>query len=166
MGLSGEKNMSQHVDISFRCIPLRSVGRFDPPVDATDEQRALIQGIHKAVTKHGAHNAYYLCDAHCIFHFTNDKAVGTVAFRFEGTVLTDAEDQHTTGSDLSVELEYDICDWLTSPAIDWLRETVSTAVRVEFDRFIATGDLRRTLERQQRMEAELGARGGYLGMGL
>lgn len=158
--------MSQNVDISFRCIPLRSVGRFDPPVDATDAQRALLRGIHKAATTHGAHNAYYLCEARCIFHLTNDETVGTVAFRFEGTMLTDPEDRQTIGSDLAIELDYEVCDWLTTAGIDFLRQTVDRAARVEFDRFIAAGDLQRTIERHQRLEAETGARGGYLGMGL
>jgi hypothetical protein len=158
--------MSQYVDISFRCIPLRSVGRFDPPVDVTEEERAVLRGLHQAVTRHGAHNAYYLCEARCIFHLTNDESLGTVSFRFEGTLLTDPDDQKTIGSDLAIELDYEICDWLTSDATDWLRQTVEQAVRVEFDRFIAAGDLQRTLERHQRLEAESGARGGFLGMGL
>lgn len=158
--------MSQSVDILFRCIPLRSIGRFDPPVDASDEQRALLRGIHKAATTHGVHNAYYLCDATCVFHLTNDRSVGTVAFRFEGTVLTDPEDRQTVGSDLAIEFDYEVCDWITTPAIDWLRLSVDRAVRVEFDRFIAAGDLQRTIERHRRFEDETGAKGGYLGMGL
>lgn len=158
--------MSQHVHIAFRCIPLRSVGRFDPPVDIPDEHRALAQRIHRAVNKHGAHNAYYLCDAMCVFHLTNEPAQGTVGFRFEGTVLTDPADERTVGSDLAIELAEETCDWLTASAVAWLTETVDRAVRVEFDRFIAAGDLRRTIERQQRLEADLGAQGGYLGMGL
>jgi len=158
--------MSQNVDISFRCIPLRSVGRFDPPLDLTDEQRSILHGLHQAVTRHGAHNAYYLCDARCVFRLTNDETVGTVSFRFQGTVLTDPEDRHTIGSDLAIELDYEVCDWLTSDAIEWLAHTVDHAVRVEFDRFIAAGDLQRTIERHERFEAESGAQGGYLGMGL
>jgi hypothetical protein len=158
--------MSQHVDISFRCIPLRSVGRFDPPVDVTDEQRAILQGLHRAVTKHGAHNAYYLSEGRCVFHLTNDETQGTVGFRFEGTLLTDPEDRRTTGADLTIELDYEVCQWLTAAGTEWLRQTVEQAVRVEFDQFIAAGDLQRTVERLQRLEAELGAKAGFLGMGL
>jgi hypothetical protein len=158
--------MNHYVDISFRCIPLRSVGRFDLPVDAVDQQPSLVQGLHQAITKHGAHNAYYLCEARCVFHLTNDDSQGTVSFRFEGTVLTDPEDRRTVGSDLAVELDYEICDWLTPEGTEWLRHTVDRAARVEFDRYIATGDLQRTIERHQRLAAELEAKGGYLGMGL
>jgi len=158
--------MSQYVDISFRCIPLRTVGRFDPPVDITEEQRTVLQGLHRAVTKHGAHNAYYLCEGKCVFHLTNDASQGTVAFRFEGTLLTDPEDRRTRGADLTIELDYEVCDWLTTAGAEWLRQTVEPAVRVEFDQFIAAGDLQRTIERHQRLEAELGVKAGFLGMGL
>jgi uncharacterized protein (UPF0335 family) len=43
---------------------------------------------------------------------------------------------------------------------------VRQAVRVEFDRYIAAGDLRRTIDRIERCRAESDARGGFLGMGL
>ncbi|NQT40324.1 MAG: hypothetical protein HQ581_22715, partial [Planctomycetes bacterium] len=87
-------------------------------------------------------------------------------FRFEGTVLTDTEDQRTEGADLSVELVRDTCDWLTTPVVEWFAETVCRAVRIEFNRFIAAGDLQRTVERVRLIEAESDQHGGFIGLGL
>ena len=68
--------MPDYVDISFECLPLRSVARFDVPLDATDELTAKIERIKSAATKHGRHNSYYLHDGSCVFHLTNDPAQG------------------------------------------------------------------------------------------
>jgi hypothetical protein len=43
---------------------------------------------------------------------------------------------------------------------------VVEAVKIEFDRYIAAGDLQKTLERLERLEAEATAKRGFLGMGL
>jgi len=43
---------------------------------------------------------------------------------------------------------------------------VTHAVRVEFDRYIQAGDLKRTIERMEKLRAESDAQGGFLGMGL
>jgi len=154
------------VDISFDCLPLRSVGRFDVPIDAADEEQALYERIKLAAEKHGVHNSYYLCNAHCVFHLTNDPEFGTIHFRFEGTALTDADDLRTRRCDVEAELVGETCEWLTQPIVEWLAETVGYAVRVEFDRYIAAGDLGRTVERIERLQAETEAKGGFLGMGL
>ncbi|MGW8256811.1 MAG: hypothetical protein ACWGMZ_04935 [Thermoguttaceae bacterium] len=154
------------VDISFNCIPLRALGRFDPPVDATDEQRNQWNRLHTALNTHGAFNTFYLCDGRCIFHLTNHEIEGMLSFKFEGTVLTDAADQKTIGSDLQIELEEESCDWLTAAAVQWLQETTERAICVEFDRYVSAGDLQKTIDRLQQLEAEKNAHGGYLGMGL
>ncbi len=159
--------MSSFVDISFDCLPLRSVPRFDAPLDdAASEVVEFAKRVRRAVTKHGQFNAYYLYDAQCIFHLTNDEKIGMVAFRFEGTVLTGSDDLKTLDCDLEIELAGEVCDWLTAAAVDWLRETVGHAVRIEFDRYIHAGDLKRTIERLEKLRAESDARGGFLGMGL
>ncbi len=158
--------MNRWVDITFDCYPLRSISRLDAPIDASPEFGQLCQRVSNAVTKHGRHNTYYLCNARCGFHLTNDEQVGTVAFRFEGTVLTDPDDMRTVGADLQVELDGETCDWLTQGIVDWFAETVSRAVQVEFDRYIAVGDLTKTIERLDRFKAEHEAQGGYVGFGL
>ncbi len=155
-----------HVEIQFECLPLRTVGRLDVPLDASPGFRQFAERVKHAITKHGTHNAYYLHHARCVFRLTNDPQVGMLDFGFEGTVLTDAEDRHAVSADLHVELRGETCDWLTQPVVQWFTETVRRAVMVEFDRFAAAGDLRRTLERIERVQKESDARGGFLGMGL
>ena len=158
--------MGQYVEITFECYPLRSVSRLDAPLDAPEEYRALCHRVRDAMAKHGRLNTYYLCNAQCVFHLTNDEQIGLLLFGFEGTVLTDSNDTKTVGSDLMVTLEGEVCDWLTKPIVDWFAETVDRAVRVEFDRYIAAGDLAKTVERLERLRAECDARGGYIGFGL
>ena len=158
--------MNRCVEITFDCLPLRSVGRFDIPVDASPEQQALGQRLRRAVEKHGVHNVYYLCNARCVFHLTSHDQIGMIEFAFEGSVLTDAEDRKTLECDLDVELRRDVCPWLTAPAVEWLRETVVEAVRVEFDRYVAAGDLEKTKLRMERIQAASDSHGGFLGMGL
>jgi len=158
--------MNPNLEISFDCVPLRTLGRLDVPLDAPPELETLVQRVKRAVEKHGRHNTYYLHNARYVLHLTNDPQIGMLEFRFEGTVLTDAEDRKTLHSDLDVELARETCDWLTEPVVDWFREAVNRAVQVEFDRYIAAGDLQRTKERIARLEAESDARSGFLGMGL
>src|SRR5262245_39539464 len=131
--------MSDFVEIEFDCLPLRSVGRMDIPLDASPGFRARCERIKHAIETHGSHNTYYLYNARCIFHLTNHPDVGMLHYSFEGTALTDATDQKTERCDLTVKLERETCDWLTQPASNWLAESVIKAVEVEFDRFIAAG---------------------------
>ena len=154
------------IPITFQCTPLRSVPRLDIPLDASPGFRARAERLQRAVARHGARNTYYLTDGRCTFHFTNDPASGWVRFRFEGTLLTDERDLRTIGSDLVVELDGETCDWLTQPAVEWLRGTVVRGVETEFDRYIAAGDLSRTLDRLAREQAASDAARGYVGMNL
>ena len=158
--------MSQHVEIEFDCLPLRSVGRMDIPIDASPKYRKRCEHIKHAIETHGSHNTYFLYNAKCTFHLTNQPELGMVQFGFEGTVLTDATDRKTERADLQVELVRETCDWLTQPVARWLAETVSKAVEVEFDRYIAAGDLAQTIERIQKLQAQSDAQGGYVGMYL
>jgi len=158
--------MAECVEIVFECLPLRSVTRFDVPLDAPEEFAAKVERIRAAIDKHGLHNTYYLHDASCTFHLTNDPNFGMLKFFLEGTALTDTGDQKTVSCDLAVELHQETCDWLVEPVTQWFHETVREAVRVEFDRYIAAGDLQKTIERIEKLQAESDAHGGFLGMGL
>jgi hypothetical protein len=154
------------VEISFDCLPLRSIGRFDVPVDAEPQYQAFCERVKRAAAKHGLHNSYYLHNAKCVFHLTNHPQLGVLEFQFEGTVLTDPEDRKTLRCDLQPQLRRETCDWLIEPVVAWFAETVSQAVRVEFDRYIAAGDLERAAERAAQIQAESDARGGFMGLGL
>jgi hypothetical protein len=89
-----------------------------------------------------------------------------VRFTVEGTVLTDEADTKTVGSDLTIRLDKETCDWLTQPAVQWLTLSAKHAIEVEFDRYIAAGDLARAEERLAREQAVSDASGGFLGMNL
>lgn len=156
---------TRSVEITFDCMPLRSVGRLDVPLDASPKFRERCERILKAIRAHGTHNTYYLYNATCRFRLTNGE-LGMIEFRFEGTVMTDETDRFAIRTDLDVELVRETCDWLTEPIVAWLKTTAGRAVQVEFDRYIAVGDLDRTLERLQRLQAQTDQQGGYLGMFL
>jgi hypothetical protein len=159
-------NFGNFVEIAFDCLPLRSIGRLDVPLDASPNYRAFCERLKTALARHGSHNAYYLHRAHCTFHLTNKPEVGMLEFRFEGTVLTDPDDAVTIATDLETELVRETCDWLVEPAVAWFRETVEHAVRAEFDRYIEAGDLAQAIARAERLKEEMDRSGGYLGMYL
>ncbi|HZN35455.1 MAG TPA: hypothetical protein VFB80_16620 [Pirellulaceae bacterium] len=158
--------MNQWVDISFDCLPLRSVGRLDIPLDASPKYRQRCERIKRFLEKHGSHNTYYLYNAGCAFHLTNRPEQGSLEFRFDGTVITDAADMRATAADLEVELIRETCDWLTAPVVQWFAQSVQHAVCVEFDRYIEAGDLAKTKARMERLQAELEKTGGHVGMYL
>ena len=128
--------------------------------------RPKAERIKAALAKHGQHNSFYLHNASCAFQLTNDECIGMLEFRFEGTILTDLEDRHSERCDLHIDLRRETCDWLTEPVVEWFHETVERAVLVEFDRYIAAGDLQKTVERAEKLEAESDSHSGFVGMGL
>lgn len=158
--------MQPWVDIRFDCLPLRNVSRLDAPLDASPNLQKLFENVKAAIAKHGRHNAYYLYNARCAFHLTNHSEVGLVEFAFEGVALTDSSDLKTLNCELNVTLARETCDWLNQTIVNWLAETVSRAVRVEFDRYIEAGDHAKSSERIAKLEEHLGQSGGFVGMDL
>jgi hypothetical protein len=158
--------MNRYVEITFDCLPLRSVGRLDIPIDASPKYRERCEQVLKAISTHGSHNTYFLYNASCAFHVTNRADFGMLQFRFQGTAVTDESDQRTERCYLEVELVKETCDWLTEPIVQWFKDTVPHSVAVEFDRYIAAGDLQQTLERIERGRRESEGRGGFVGMYL
>ena len=158
--------MSQYVEIEFDCLPLRAIGRMDIPIDASPKYRARCERIRAAVESHGSFNTYFLYNAVCRFHLTNEPQIGLLEFEFEGTAQTDETDQKTLRCDLHVELKRETCDWLTQPVTSFFMESVTKAVEVEFDRYIRAGDLAQTLARVAKMQAQIDAQGGFQGMYL
>ena len=158
--------MAGWVEISFDCLPLRSVGRMDVPIDASPRYRQRCLDIKSALQSHGSHNSYYLYNASVIYHLTNDADVGMIQFGFEGTVLTDSSDRLTHSTDLQITLVRETCDWLTEPTVRWFEESVNRSVRVEFDRYIAAGDLEKTQQRLDDITAQSDEADGFLGMHL
>ncbi|MCA9107684.1 MAG: hypothetical protein KDA83_19880 [Planctomycetales bacterium] len=164
--LAMEIGRKQQVEITFDCVPLRSVRSTEAPAEGSPKFQALVKRIGGAIEKHGRHNSYYLHTGIVRYQLTNSAKVGELRFAFEGTVLTDAADQLTRSADLTISLNGDTCDWLTEPVVNWFHETVRRAVMVEFDRYIDAGDLARTQERIDQLSREADQSGGFLGMGI
>lgn len=158
--------MNRYVEITFDCLPLRTISRVDIPIDASPKYRARCERILKAMEAHGTFNTYYLYNARCVYHLTNHPEQGMLEFGFEGTVMTDASDRVTERSDVQVELIRETCDWLTEPIVHWFNESVRRAVQVEFDRYIAAGDLEQAVRRIERLQKESDQHGGFVGMYL
>ena len=154
------------VEISFDCLPLRSVTRLDIPLDASPAYRQRCERIQEAMQKHGTHNSYYVYNARCKYHLINRDGEGEIEFRFEGTVLTDQQDMHCRQCDLHVELVGETCEWLTEPVAQWFAESVPRAMAAEFDYYIAAGDLEKTRDRLQKLDADTDDLGGFVGMHL
>ena len=81
-------------------------------------------------------------------------------------MLTNQSDDQTQQVDLEVQLEGDVCDWLTQPIVHWFEKCVQEAVKIEFDRYIAAGDLQETRDRIEKIAAQSDEAGGFLGMYL
>jgi hypothetical protein len=158
--------MERWVDISFDCLPLRSITRLDIPLDASPTFRAWCERVKAAIDRHGSHNTYYLHNARCVYRLTNSDECGMIEFGFEGVVLTDETDMRVDRCDLTVELVRETCDWLTEPVVRWLADTVPRSVAVEFDRYIEAGDREKTIERIQKLQDQADAAGGFVGMYL
>ncbi len=158
--------MDRWVEISFDCLPLRSVTRLDIPMDASPKYRALCERIKQAIETHGTFNTYYLYNAECIYRLTNRPDHGMLQFRYEGTLFTDSSDLRADRCDLQVELVRETCDWLTEPIVNWFSTSVQHSVCVEFDRFIEAGDLQKTLDRLAKLNEASDEAGGFVGMYL
>ncbi len=158
--------IGQWVEFEFDCLPLRSVTRLDVPVDASPTYEQFVLRVKAAIAKHGSHNVYYLHRGACTFHLTNDSDQGELAFAFEGVVMTDDNDLRTRAVEIDAELRRETCPWLTEPVVAFFAETVRHALVVEFDRYIQAGDLRKTEQRIQAIQAESDSSDGFVGMYL
>lgn len=166
MSQSTVNDNARPVDISFDCMPLRSMARLDPPLDASPGLVAKYDRIKAAIAEHGTFNTYYLHNAVCRFFVTNDPKNGMIAFRFEGVVFTDDTDSRAGHARLRVTLDKETCPWLEQHVVKWFEESVTHAVIVEFNRYIGVGDPEQTKKRIQQMEQALESRGGFVGMHL
>jgi hypothetical protein len=151
------------VEIAFDCLPLRSVGRLDIPLDASDAFRRRAEHIKAALAEHGAERTYFLYNGHCVFRFANSDIAGACRFEFEGVVRTDAGDRLCQETLIEAALVSETCGGVPEEAAAWLTERVRQAVGIEFDRFIAAGQLAQRSE-QLGADANLADVGGLAGM--
>jgi len=158
--------MERWVEIRFDCLPLRNATHLRVPEDASPKLEEKFSRMQNAIADHGTHNSYYLHNAICKFHLTNDPSLGMICFAFEGTLLTDGRDCKSVRADLAVELQEENCGWLNQQVVSWLSESVHRAVLVEFDRYIAAGDLEKVRARIAALEKTVDESGGFIGMYL
>lgn len=164
--LQDDSRPHKPVDIAFDCLPLRSVTRLDPPLDASPGLVAKWERIKKAISEHGTHNTYYLHNAHCRFFVTNDPNCGMISFKFEGVLFTDENDASARSASLQVTLDQENVSWLEQHVVRWFSESVSHAVCAEFDRYIGAGDPDRTRKRMEQLQQLIEQTGGFVGMHL
>ena len=80
--------------------------------------------------------------------------------------MTGEDDQQTKAIDVSVKLDDETCGWLSAPVVGFLSESVQHAVLVEFDRYIAAGDLAQTEARIKAIQEQSDSADGFVGMYL
>jgi hypothetical protein len=137
--------MNPVVDIVFDCLPLRLVGRFDVPLDASDAYRLRCERLKQAIDRHAGKNAYFLYNARCVYRLANSEVDGMLRFEFEGTVIASSGDDKAAATDLEIELTAATCSGLPDPVKAWFIKAVEGAVLIEFDRFVAEGNLARAV---------------------
>ena len=157
--------MDPVVDIAFDCLPLRTIGRVDIPLDATPEFRARCERLKQAIDVHENQNAYFLYNTHCTFRLANSEFENVLRFSFEGIVLTDRSDCKAERSELETRLISETCGGVPPAALEWLRGVVERTVLVEFDRFISEGQLAARMTDLGQVE-NAGSVCGFAGMGL
>jgi hypothetical protein len=157
--------MDPVVDIAFDCLPLRSIGRVDIPLDASPEFSARCERLKREIDSHAGANAYFLYNTQCTYRLANSEIENVLRFTFDGTVLTDRSDCKTDRVELEVVLVAETCGGVPTTAFEWLRGVVERAVLVEFDRFISDGHLATHVADLGRVE-DAGALCGFAGMGL
>jgi hypothetical protein len=133
--------MDPYVDIAFDCLPLRSVGRVDVPLDASPAFRARCEHLQRSIEAHGAKNAYFLYNTRCVLRLANSDVHNMLRFTFDGTVWTDRGDCQAAGANFQVLLSGETCGPLPPAVLAWFGPVVERAVMIEFDRFIAAGKL-------------------------
>lgn len=134
------------IEIAFDCLPLRSLGRLDVPLDATDGFRRRAERIKAALAEYGAEGTYYLYNAYCVFRFANSEYDGACRLEFEGVVRTDAGDRTCRETHLDVWLTSDTCGGASQEVANWLADRVRQAAAIEFDRFLAAGQVAASAE--------------------
>jgi hypothetical protein len=158
--------MSDSVLITFDCLPLRSIGRLDIPLDASPEYRARCERLKTAFEQQGARNGYYLLNASCVFHLANSDIEGMLRFEFEGTVITDPGDAKSVDADLNVVPGSHTCGDVPSAVAAWFQQQVAKAVMVEFDRYIAAGELSAAVQASEERRRQCETDAGFIGMYL
>jgi len=133
--------MQPIVDIEFDCLPLRSIGRVDVPLDASPAYRDRCERLQLAIKTFGVENAYFLYNTRCVYRLANSDIDNMLRFSFGGVVVTDRSDGKAERAELQVKLVSETCGAMTPEVLAWFTRVVERAVLIEFDHFIAAGRL-------------------------
>lgn len=147
-------------------MPLRTICRWDIPLDASPRFRARCERIKRARDKYGAHRTYFLDHGNCRLRLSNHPNEGAIDFIFFGPVVTDDADRRTIAADLSIDVRSESLVWINDGVLTWLKDTVSRAVMLEFDRYIACGNAHHLQRRCLLPDLEWEYYGGFVGMGI
>lgn len=157
--------MDPVVEIEFDCLPLRSIGRVDIPLDASPAFRSRCEQLKQAIDAHDNENAYFLYNTQCVYRLANSEISNMLRFTFDGTLLTDRSDFKADRANLDVQLTAETCGGVPPAALAWLQGVVSRAVLVEFDRFIADGQLAARVRELGRIDSVVSL-SGFAGMNV
>ena len=138
--------MQPNVDIAFDCLPLRSIGRVDVPIDASPAYRDRCERLQQAIEKYGTANTYFLYNTRCVFRLANSDIDNMLRFSFDGVVVTDRSDGKADRAELTVKLTSETCGPMSPEVLAWFSRVVERAVLIEFDHFIAAGQLAERVE--------------------
>lgn len=158
-------SMDPVVEIEFDCLPLRSIGRVDIPLDASPAFHARCERLKQAIEAYDNQNAYFLYNTQCTYRLANSEITNMLRFTFDGTLLTDRSDYKADRADLDIELTAETCGGVPQVALQWLRSVVTRAVLVEFDRFIADGQLAARVRELGAVESVMSV-SGFAGMNV
>jgi hypothetical protein len=139
--------MTPVVDIAFDCLPLRSIGRVDIPIDASPAYRARCEQLLQAIANHGNSNAYYLYNTRCVYRLANSDIDNMLRFSFDGTLVTDRSDGRADHADLDIRLISQTCGDMPVDTLAWFHRVVQQAVLIEFNHFISAGSLAAQVEK-------------------
>jgi hypothetical protein len=157
--------MQPVVDIAFDCLPLRSIGRVDVPLDASAAFRHRCERLQHAIARHGTDRAYYLYNGRCTYRLANSDIDNMLRFSFDGTLLTDRSDGKADRTDLDIKLTAETCGGVPPAAVDWLRGVVEKAILIEFNHFIAAGHLQARVAQLGQLESIADVE-GFAGMNV
>jgi len=132
-------------------------------MDASAVYHERVERLNAALATHGAERTYFLYNARCIFRLANSEIAGMLRFDFEGIVRTDAGDLLTESIEIDVQLKSETCGGVPAEVQPWLRGQVEKSVAIEFDRFIAAGQLANRTEEIGQLD-RLSDLGGFSGM--
>jgi len=158
--------MEPVVDIAFDCLPLRSIGRVDIPLDASPAYRERCERLLKAIDIYDhSHNAYFLYNTRCVYRLANSDIENMLRFAFGGVVVTDRSDGRAERADLDIRLTSETCGSISPEVLAWFRRIVERAVLIEFNHFISAGRLAAHVENLGHVDS-IADLAGFAGMNV